>query len=164
MSHPADRAVFRGFVGNEGSTPDALIIPPFPVCQGGVRSSVMGLGTGAGAAPPWNARKKTRKQPIVRSATRLEVPPRHFELRVITPRSRMNEPTATERPDARMPEMPRKAVAMLPEPDPAEATIQEHTREAAEGEAVESGQTAHCSLSALLLVARYLAHGSGPKS
>lgn len=79
-------------------------------------------------------------------------------------RSRMNGPPATERPDARMPDMPRKAQPTGPLSANAEEALHERSTEVAEDEAVERDGVTHCSLTALLFVARYLAHGSGPKS
>ena len=149
---------------NESSTPYALIITGLTTRKRQTRRGETSEQAPASHSSTGRPEKKTNRLTLSPYRPGLKCPPVISSNRVLTPRSWMNGQLATERPHARMPDMPRKAQTMLPDPAPAEATIQEHSTDAAESEAVETGQTAHCSLSVLLLVARYLSHGSGPKS
>ena len=84
--------------------------------------------------------------------------------RATTRRSRMIDVDGHGPAEAGTPHVPGKAASM---PDEIHGTDESPEHASGEGpgsDAVTSATADHCSLSALLFVARYLAQGSGPKS
>ena len=84
--------------------------------------------------------------------------------RATTRRSRMIDVDGHGPAEAGTPHVPGKAASM---PDEIHGTDESPEHASGEGpgsDAVTSATADHCSLSALLFVARYLAKGSGPKS